>query len=210
MAKLVGCKDLVNYRAIKECMISRGYSQFLAKEFAERLHLLDDKTVAMFCTHTHSETNMGFNSHWFASKLKNVVDNWDRLLPLVTSCNIFPEGKDNPVLNMRDLELSAMENALEEASNSCKERPIITSEHSYYAESFTNLCEENKFYFVNWYLQKTILVPEYREDGTLLRINKVPRDRIVRLLAKGKCKSEHLMKKLHYEVLMLRRYQSLI
>ncbi len=246
MAIIVDSRELVNYRAIKESLISKGYDDKIASHFAESIHKMDNKIVARFCVHSHMETNMGNCSHWFASKLKNIPNDWTKLSMLVTTRDIFPElaishhkilgmgyeGKidtDNgklssrrkmssrrsrrlslvkrdwtsPILDMMDLELTAMENALEEAYHSNEDTPVITSKESHYARACKDLCETDKGTFINWYLQKHVLM---LKNGAICKMD---RNEMIRSLANGKCKNDAMMRKLRGEVLILRNYWTL-
>ena len=209
MAKVVKVKDMVKYKAIEESMLSRGCSEKISGEFAERMYLMNDKTVIRFCVHSHWELNCSHSSHWFSSKLNNIPNDWSKLSSLVTARDIFPELTDKTVMEMRDLEFASMENTIERASYEYEDIPIITGRTSQYARSFTDICSDQKLYFVNWYLQKSILMPKYADDGSLVKVVKMSRDKAIRSLANGTCTSKILMRKLGKEVAMLKKFNGI-
>ncbi len=207
MAYAVDIQSLVYFKSIKETLISFHHMDEKTIDICSgkilQLSGENKKTVALFCLHSSPETNTGRNSHWFNHRLINSIlnEDWNQLSTLISSDEriMFPEvynsrrlneTEKKAILDMRDMELLSMENAFTEAmQEDCISKNIITG-CSYYALCFLNMCKCRKLYFINWYLQEHILIPEYTKssDGKtviLKNVHKVRRERIIKALSEG-------------------------
>nr|QBK93350.1 MAG: uncharacterized protein LCPAC404_00540 [Pithovirus LCPAC404] len=212
MATVVNISSVIYFRAIKECLLQR-YSLSGDKIDISAVKILElscenKKCISLFCVHISGETNTGRNSHWFNNRLMQILqsENWTQLSILISSDEriIFPEiynsqrlGKieKSAILEIRDIELLSVENALTEAiENEHGSKSIIIGESSYYSKCMMNMIQCRKLTFVTWRLQRHILIPEYTRmldvDGKpcgvkLKRIHKVLRSDVVRALSKG-------------------------